>query len=171
MAAPLQQRANTVRLLSAHTGLYVQSLSHLMANAGDLMNDESTKFLVDFMSNGLVTLRRFSMMSEFLSIEERESVDVITYTSDEMTIGSGQAPSDKLTALAPLTITHTEFEYHYEPSIFSTVLRVRHSNGRYCYLAFEENGHLVTDPCDESLDLYKARLMLVAVREKEHIYK
>lgn len=158
MAAPVQQqRANTVRLLSAHTGLYVQSLPDLSANAGDLMDDQSTKFVVEFSSDGRLRFRRFSDRSQFLSLQEREDSGVVTYTeSEEINGGSG---------LSPLLISHTEFEYHYEPTVFSTVLRVRHSNGRYCYLAFEENGNLVKDPCAESIDLYQARLMLVAFRE------
>lgn len=169
MTAPaVMQTISTVRLLSAHTGLYVQSLPQLAANAGDMMNDpESTKFVVDFTSNGLLTLRRQSALSQFLSIQEREDSNAaVTYTTvpeeeEEMMMGSGLAPLITKPA-------HTEFEYHYEHSIFSTVLRVVHSNGRYCYLAFEENGYLVQDPCEEDIDLYKARLMLVAFRENNY---
>ncbi len=153
--APVQ-RMSKVRLLSINTGFYVQAKPELSANAGDLTTDESTQFVVDFTADGLVTIRRVSELSEFLSVQETDHSGLVSYTLEES--GSGGA-------LIPQLNSHINFEYHYEPSIYSTVLRVRHSNGRYCYLAFEENGHLVEEPCSENLDLYKARVMLVAIRE------
>ena len=153
--APVQ-RMSKARLLSISTGFYVQSKPELSANAGDLTADESTQFVVDFAGDGLVTIRRLTELSQFLSVQETEHSGLVGYTLEES--GSGSA-------LMPQLSSHIHFEYHYERSVYSTVLRVRHSNGRYCYLAFEENGRLVEDPCSENLDLYKARVMLVAIRE------
>lgn len=157
-AAPIRIR-NKTRLLSVHTGYYVQLKpdNGITANAGDLNADPSTQFIINF-SNGLLTLARVEDMDQLLTLQEAENSTSILFTaSNNIMMGSGDS----------LFPSHVQFEYRFEFSVLSTVLRARHSNGQYCYLAFEENGNLVEDPCSPDLDLDKARVVLVPLRDHE----
>ena len=144
----------TARLNSVHTGFYVQVTPDgtLSATAGDLAINDSTRFIVEPITNECLSIRRVNDLSSYLSLQESADTGTVTFNSvsDE---GSGDL----------LVPSHTVFEYAYvaQSQVFSTVLRVRHSNGNWCYLAFEEDGSMVDDPCDPNLNIFKARVKLI----------
>lgn len=167
-AAPVP--TNRVRILSLNTGLYVHLKAGgvAYANAGDLTADHSTHFFFAFTSDGGITLRNEQTENNYLTLYEDGESGIIAHPQDDqISSGSGDIPNTLEQATdTTSSIQHTSWVYGSEPSLgmFANVLSVQHSSGKKCYLAFEEDGTLVADPCNiPDTELYKAEVMLNAV--------
>ena len=121
----------------------------LSATAGDRVVNESTQFIVEPKINDYLSIRRVNDLSSYLSLQESADTGTLTFSSV-----SDEGSADDL---AP---SNNVFEYPLSTQLH-TVLRVRHSNGNWCYLAFEEDGSIVDDPCNPNLDTSKAKVRLI----------
>ena len=143
-----------VQILHLHTGRYVQLEADGVVHAKADSND-GTHFYMDFNSDHGIKLRNVQAEDSYLTLYEDGESATITHSQDDQTAsGSGDTLEPATTEVTP-SIKHTSWEYD------GTYLRVHHSGNHFCYLAFEEDGTLVEDPCSTTLDLSKATVMLV----------